>query len=257
MHFLLNFFKLLSHKPLVSLDISTGKYRIKTADNVKELYMAFALRSECFQIQSLPILPIEFDRFDAECDHLIVINNDTGNVCGTYRLRSSLYHSKFYSESEFKIDNFLATEGLKLELGRACIHPDHRNGVAMDILWKGLAAYIQKTNSRYLFGTSSIMQTTPKTIQSLTKYFQEKNYYSHDWDIHPTDSYACHLPSSSLSEHKNISEIVPPLLRGYFSAGAKLYGEPAFDKDFDCYDYFTVLDMEKVNPSFARRYLKL
>jgi len=43
-----------------------------------------------------------------------------------------------------------------LELGRACVHVDFRNIMVLHALWKGIAVYATRHESRYLIGCSSV-----------------------------------------------------------------------------------------------------
>ncbi len=43
-----------------------------------------------------------------------------------------------------------------VELGRACVHRQHRNLVVLGLLWKGIADYARERGGRYLIGCSSL-----------------------------------------------------------------------------------------------------
>src|SRR5690625_7575607 len=88
---------------------------------------------------------IDHDEYDAQCHHLIVKENSTGEVIGTYRLQTRERAEKgigFYTSKRFKLED-LPDEVLDeaVEVGRACIHEDHRNVRGLFMLFIGLACY--------------------------------------------------------------------------------------------------------------------
>src|SRR5690606_22570614 len=94
---------------------------------------------------------LDVDNYDFAGDHLMIIDKSNNEVVGTYRLLCSKFTDRFYSQSEFHMDEFLRWPVVKLELGRACVHPQYRDGSTIDLLWKGLTRYIDEVEARYLF----------------------------------------------------------------------------------------------------------
>src|SRR5436853_3290797 len=98
---------------------------------------------------------LDADAFDEVCDHLIVEQVSTGEIVGTYRLQTgqrAATNIGYYSEREF---DFLPYEPLRketIELGRACVHTDHRNFNLLHLLWRGIALYARQRNARLLVG---------------------------------------------------------------------------------------------------------
>src|SRR5207245_11291320 len=97
--------------------------------------------------------------FDAACDHLIVEHLPSANIVGTYRLQTghnAAAYRGYYCAQEFEFQAFEPFRAEMIELGRACVHPQHRNLVVLGLLWKGIADYARQHCGRYLFGCSSI-----------------------------------------------------------------------------------------------------
>lgn len=172
-------------------------------------------------------------------------------IVGVYRFISSTKNKKFYSSSEFSLNGLLKLPGNKLELGRASVSPMHRNGQVIDLLWKGIGLMAKKYDTRYLFGCSSLMSTEPADAQSL--YFKLKNQESLEssLNVFPVGKYAFTFKPHALTD-ENFE--IPPLLKSYLMAGAKIAGLPAFDEEFGCFDFLTILDLNEISPSFKRRY---
>ena len=249
-----------SYKPNFKVAIETKKYRMTTAESLSELKELFILRYECFlrDIENKEGVQLDLDEFDSICDHLVIRNIETDQVVGTYRMISSSVSDRFYSQSEFDLDNFLKEDGIKVELGRACIEENHRNGNVIDLLWRGIAEYCKATSARYLFGCSSIKTISPLVARQLVEYFKNRGEYLEDFKIKPIGKYDMNLTSVSLVPEEDIvlKKTVPSLLRSYLNAGAKINGHPALDVDFACIDFFNIIDLEHLNPSYRKRYFK-
>lgn len=250
--------KIRQYKCRQQIYFETDDYIIRSAVNGNDLQKVLELRHEIFvqewQGRRKPN-GLDVDDFDFSADHLLIISKIEPLVVGTYRLRLSGSPGPFYSESEFHIESFLKLPGIKLELGRACIHADFRNGTSIDLLWKGLARYAEKTRARYLFGCSSVKTVDPDLVAGLLHGISAKGGFEDPHQIVPTDEYF--HPDFSLIAGSTVSvgrELMPPLLRSYLLAGAKVHGVPAYDHEFSCFDLFTVLDLEKMNPKFKARY---
>ena len=173
-------------KAKLPFEFEAEGFIVKTASTLEDLKLALKLRHKVFLEEGLNkthLTGLEFDDFDHRADHLTIIEKEKGMAVGTYRLIQSDHSDKFYSQGEFHLDEFLALEGRKLELGRACTHSDYRSGRSMDLLWQGLSKYIRDSKTRYLFGCSSIDSTDPSQVFSVIKSLQEKNQMSDDFNM--------------------------------------------------------------------------
>jgi putative hemolysin len=110
-----SFLKLSKHKvnsfrPKISFFVEGGPYKCRTAENVDDLIQCLKLRYSVFYGELLhrkeSVHGIDVDEMDILCDHLMIVEKESGQVVGTYRLASSIYTQKFYSQGEFEI--FLA-----------------------------------------------------------------------------------------------------------------------------------------------------
>jgi putative hemolysin len=256
--------KLKLFKPKIVVFYENQHFIIKSVENAHELEQALNLRYEVFYREVLnkrARLQIDVDGFDFICDHLIIIDKKTENVIGTYRFISSTYSDRFYSETEFDIDNIKMAKGNKLELGRACVHRDFRTGAVINLLWRGVSEYMKKVESKYLFGCSSIHTTNVFDIALVYNYFKTLNYSPDELRVYPNDEYRLrhfdrYLNGISDTEGKEdkIRNLIPTLLKGYIRMGSKVCGEPALDFKFRCADFFTILDLEQLNLSFVKKY---
>lgn len=248
-------FPLHDFKPKHRIYQSTPQFILKTAESPFELRQVLKLRHDVFyrELQSrVHESKLDFDQFDSICDHLIIIDRKTRRIVGTYRMISSTFSDRFYSQGEFELGGVLALPGNKLELGRACIHAEFRTGAIINLLWKGIAEYIRKTNTEYLFGCASVHTVDAVMASRLLALLRHKGLAVDELDVEPTEAYQCKLPRVAAQE--SMEKELPGLIQSYILAGAKFYGEPALDVDFHCFDFFMMLKVSEMSRLFRRRY---
>ncbi len=259
--------KLHKFQAKVLLQTEVGPYLLKTVTDPKELRQALQLRYQIFYQESFikrgPALGLDMDDYDFNCDHLVIINKKTNEMVGTYRMNCSLFSDQFYSTNEFHMSRILAQPGIKVELGRACIHPLHRNGISLSLLWRGIAEYMQISQAQLLFGCASVSVKNPREAALLHRYLSEQNRMTPEFLAPPTEAFT--MPGLDLwlrffknplteSEIQEAQSLIPSLLRTYLKIGAKIGGEPAWDKNFQCIDFLTILRREDLNKTLWRKY---
>ncbi len=243
------------------VDIQADRYVLRLAQTQKEIESALQLRYEVFNVELGGEQPVEstdgleYDEFDFNCKHLIVVEKATQKTVGTYRLNSIETAGKvqgFYSFSEFSIED-LPSEILMeaVEIGRACIAVEHRNTKVLFLLWKGLAAYIKGSKKRFLFGCCSIF-TTDRAV-GLRAYRQlERGKYLHDnFRVKPRTDKVCYL--GDITESSEAVEL-PGLFDMYLRIGAKVCGEPTVDLAFGTIDFFVLFDERTLNDKYRRMF---
>lgn len=254
------------YRRFVPLHFETDDFLITTAAGGTELLKVLELRHEVF-VQEWQGRSaghgLDVDDFDFVADHLMIFDKRIQEVIGTYRLISSHFTHGFYSSSEFELREFLRLPAVKLELGRACVHPNFRDGNSIDLLWKGLTRYIALTKTEFLFGCSSIKTTNATQINRLHRTLRDQGSWVDEFGVRSTDEYRLHGFAGVGDEAARLCspldqverrELIPPLLRSYLHAGAKVYGHPAFDADFACVDLLTILNWSDLNRRFRTRF---
>lgn len=245
-------------RPFVYIVFETENFLIKTASTRKEVKEALKLRYRVFYkeyINKFKFRKLDKDGFDRLADHLIVIDKKSNKIVGTYRIICSLFSDNFYSESEFNISSIKNLKGTKIELGRAAIDKDYRNGQVINLLWKGVARYSLEVEASYIFGCSSVKWENFYYVSELYSYLKSKKFFAENIYVYPYRDYKIEL-LEDVKFKEDIALKVPPLLQMYLKAGAKLYDYPAFDRFFNVVDFFTLLDASLVNKVFLRRYKK-
>lgn len=235
---------------------SASRYHVSLAVDDAEINEAQRLRFKVFSEEMGARLPnpetgLDRDLYDPYCDHLLVRDRNNGEVVGTYRIltpEAAKTVGSYYSEQEFDLTRFHFMRPHMAELGRSCVHRDHRSGTVIARLWLGLADYMTRYGYDYIIGCASIgMSDGGHLAASVYRQLAERHLSPIEWRATPRNR----LPVERLDT--GLSAIHPPLIRGYTRLGAMVCGEPAWDPDFNTADVLMLLPMAQLNRSYARR----
>ncbi|MFT3849427.1 MAG: GNAT family N-acyltransferase [Propionivibrio sp.] len=193
------------------------------------------------------------DIFDPYCEHLVVRDESSGEIVGTYRIlapEQAKAIGSYYSETEFDLIRLQHLRPRMVEIGRSCVHPDYRTGTTIALLWSGLAQYMTNRGYDYLIGCASISMAdgghgAAALYDRLGEYMSPIEYR-----VFPR----CPLPLAALRNDQRIT--VPPLIKGYLRAGALICGEPAWDPDFNTADLPILMPMEKLADRYSRHFVE-
>jgi putative hemolysin len=233
-----------------------SRYRLRLAQEPADIRAAQLLRFMVFNLELREGLEssyntlLDADRFDPVCDHLLV-ETAAGDVVGTYRLQTGtaagLNHG-YYSEQEFDFAPFASMRAGMVELGRACVHADHRNFAVLNLLWRGIAGYARERGARWLIGCSSLTSQDPAV--GAAAYHQLANHLVPlELRTRPTAPFVC--PMDTVAP---VPPTIPRLLSGYLAVGARICGEPALDREFKTIDFLTLMDLDSLPPRVGARF---
>ncbi|WP_345044199.1 GNAT family N-acetyltransferase [Streptomyces sannanensis] len=199
---------------------------------------------------------LDIDAFDAYCDHLLVREQATGEVVGTYRVLPpdrARVAGRLYSDGEFDLGRLDPIRHDLVEVGRSCVHPDHRNGAVIALVWAGLARYMSRTGHTWLAGCCSIPLADGGTLAAGTwDTVAAKHLAPEEYRVTPLRPWS----PEGIERPAGRTEI-PALLRGYLRLGAWVCGEPAYDPDFGVADLYVLLSLRRTNPRYLRHFLSL
>ncbi|SDQ79352.1 GNAT family N-acetyltransferase [Actinopolyspora saharensis] len=196
---------------------------------------------------------LEGDDFDEFCDHLIIRDDDSGEPVGTYRMlpphRASAAGG-LYSESEFDLARLDPIRPDTVETGRSCVHPDHRNGTVVGLMWAGIARYMLLHGHRWLAGCASVpLRDGGGTAAGVWSVVSRRYYAPEARRVRP------YVPWRAQPGEQPERPGTPPLLRGYLRLGARVCGPPAHDREFGVADFFVLLDTETMDRRYLERFL--
>lgn len=228
-----------------------GRYIIRFAKDHEDLDEVLRLRFDVFNLELGEGLESSFltgrdlDEYDLTCHHLMVIEESSGEVVGTYRIQTGAMAAAakgFYSAGLFDLSH-LPLEMLEdsIELGRACIAISHRNTQALFLLWKGLASYIAHNRKRFLFGCCSLTGQDAREGKLVMNLLEREGHVHPDFRVPPRPGFECYPQGFEAGGPFDVK--LPKLFRTYLRIGAKVCGPPAIDCAFKTIDFFIVFDV--------------
>jgi putative hemolysin len=208
-----------------------------------------------------PLNARDEDSLDSIADHLLAFYTSPGKppqVIGTYRLilKSRLGGGRFFTQGEFNCETLLRQSGELLELGRSCIHPLHRNSVAIKLLWRGCYAYVEQSNARYLFGCASFPGTEITPHLNALAYLHERYLLKEelrpaalpDYNVFPAP-----WPVFS-GDEKSQFHSLPPLIKGYLRIGGRIGSGAVIDPVCNTVDVCMVFERAVMAQRYDRNF---
>ena len=203
---------------------------------------------------------LDVDRFDEHCDHLLVREDNSGELVGCYRMLSptgAVAAEGLYTATEFDIRALDCLRPSLVEMGRAVVRKDHRNGAVVLLMWAGILAYLDRCGYDYVAGCVSVPVAGDggppgAQIRGVRDFVLRRHAAPPEYRVHP------HRPV--IIDGRTLDEIpaparpmIPPLMRGYLRLGARICGEPAYDADFGVGDFPALLDKRHADTRYLRR----
>lgn len=197
------------------------------------------------------------DEFDAYCEHLLVRTQPgplgPGQVIGTYRVLTpgaARRAGGYYSDKEFDLSSLRPCRERMAELGRSCVHADHRSGGVILALWGALATFMHDNGLDTMVGCASVgMRDGGHQAASLWARLQPTHLVEPSLQCPPRLA----LPVDDLDQSLPIE--APALIKGYLRCGARLLGAPAWDPDFNCADLPMLMRLGDLPERYRRHFL--
>ena len=142
--------------PRYSLLLSTDPRLIEAAQRLR--YDVFT-STPGFALPPAVETDRDVDRFDEFCDHLLVRDDDTGELVGCYRMLAptgAIAAGGLYTATEFDVSAFDSLRPSLVEMGRAVVRDGHRNGGVVLLMWAGILAYLDRYGYDYVTGCVSV-----------------------------------------------------------------------------------------------------
>lgn len=242
--------------------VDASRYSLLVAGDQTEVRAAQQLRYRVFSGEMGAVLHspqpgLDVDPFDPYCDHLVVREDRTGEIVGTYRMlppASARRAGGLYCETEFEVPGLDTLRDQLVETGRSCVHPDHRAGTVVSLVWAGIARYMLLTGHRWLVGCASVPLHTPGSphgavAAGVWQLVRDKHLAPSPYRVEPRNPWvADDVPHQERAA-------LPPLLRGYLRLGAWVCGPPAHDADFGVADFPVLLHLDRMHPRYLRHFL--
>ena len=251
-------------------ELRAGNLGVRVAGSAAEIDAVQALRYRVFY-QEMGATPDavsagagrDRDAFDGVADHLLVVDHALGSgpdsVVGTYRLirqEAADRIGHFYSSGEYDIASLVAFPGPILELGRSCVAAAYRNRAVMQLLWRGIAAYVFKHRIGLMFGCASLPGTDPDAIAEELTYLYTRHLAPPALRVRAVpDRYVDmrRMPPETIDPRRAIA-LLPPLIKGYLRLGGFVGDGAVIDRQFNTTDVAVVVKTDLVTDKYYRHY---
>lgn len=252
-------------KEVISRTFAAGGHvEVRITRDPADIAAAQALRYRVFyqEMTAIPSAAMvaagrDFDRFDEVCDHMLVIDHRrpaAEAVVGTYRLLLqdiAERYDGFYSAGEYDLS--LLTQGQEgpgtlLEVGRSCVHPEYRNNVTIQRLWRGIASYVVEHDVRYIFGCASLPGTDPSALAAPLSYLHHEFLAPPELRVRalPERYVAMDLMPPEAISSGDVFPSLPPLIKGYLRVGGYVGDGAVVDEQFSTTDVFIMVPIARV-----------
>jgi putative hemolysin len=201
------------------------------------------------------------DRFDEFCDHLLVREDVSGELVGCYRMLpppGAIAAGSLYTATEFDVQALDQLRPSLVEMGRAVVREDHRNGAVVLLMWAGILAYLDRCGYDYVTGCVSVPvcgvgeETPGSQIRGVRDFVRRRHAAPAEYTVYPYRPVT--VDGKGLDDIQPTARVaVPALMRGYLRLGAQVCGEPAHDPDFGVGDFPALLDKRKADTRYLRR----
>lgn len=208
------------------------------------------------------------DRFDAICDHLVVIHTDSvsaddpirlpdGELIGTYRLlrqEVAEAHGGFYTQDEFDIAPLISAHpDLRfLELGRSCVLKPYRTKPVVELLWQGIWNYVRTYDLNVMLGCASLEGTDPDQHASSLSFLAQNAKAPPEWQVRalPSRYVEMNRVAAGQLNPRDALRQLPPLIKGYLRLGCYIGEGAVIDRQFNTVDVLIVLPVSAINERY-------
>jgi putative hemolysin len=251
-------------------ELRAGNLGLRLAESAAEVDAAQALRFKVFYEEmgakadpAAARSKRDTDDFDAVADHLLVLDHDLGNgaeaVVGTYRLirrAGAAKLGRFYSQAEYDVSLLVGLPGEVLELGRSCVAGPYRTRGTLQLLWRGIAAFVFRHRIDLMFGCASLPGTNLDALAQQLSYLHANH-------LAPPALRARALPHRYVAmdrlpigqvDMKAALVALPPLIKGYLRLGGFVGDGAVLDDQFNTTDVCVVVKTDLITDKYLRHY---
>ncbi|UUZ75746.1 GNAT family N-acetyltransferase [Polaromonas sp. P1(28)-13] len=242
-------------RPVVGkISVSWARHQDEVRQAQRLRYQVFALEMGATLSNTLP--GHDVDLFDDYCEHLLVRDEASNDVIGTYRVLTPTQAKRVgstYSDTEFDLTRLRSLRARMVELGRSCVHADHRHGGVILALWGALAEFMARNQLDTMIGCASIpMQhngvSSGQAAASIWRQVRQTHLAAIEYRVTPRLA----LPVEQLDDTLDVEP--PALIKGYLRLGAKVLGAPAWDPDFNSADLPMMMRIADLPPRYLKHF---
>ncbi len=227
-------------------------------------------------------------QYDKYYKHIVLWDEDDLEIVGSYRIGecqsiieehgiNGLYTNTLFDFSK-KFEGKLRESA---EMGRSFVQPKYWGTRALDYLWYGIGAYLNKNpNIRYLYGGVSLSASYPQVAKDIIFYFYHTYFGDKNKSVSPKLPYNYKSDKDLIDmldevlvkdNYKEDFKTIKTLLKNFDSTIPILYKQYSelcedggikfcaynIDEDFtSCVDSFIIVDVSKMKESQRKRYIQ-
>ncbi len=210
---------------------------------------------------------IDSDRFDAICDHLLVVHTSgersadaigvaDGELIGTYRLlrqEVAESHGGFYTQGEFDITPVISAHPKLrfLELGRSCVLRPFRTKPVVELLWQGIWNYVRAHDMHVMLGCASLEGTDPDAHSSALSFLAQSSSPP-EWSVRalPERLVDMRRIAPDKIDTRRAPKDLPPLIKGYLRLGCYIGDGAVIDHQFNTIDILIILPVSAIKERY-------
>ncbi|MCL5776568.1 GNAT family N-acetyltransferase [Limibaculum sp. FT325] len=195
---------------------------------------------------------LDADRFDEVCQHMMVEEVRTGRLVCCFRmmpLPDGTEIERSYSAQYYELSALRSFPGKMVEMGRFCIHPEHRDPNILRTAWAAMSAHVEREGVELLFGCSSFQGVDAEEYRDAFALLREKHLAPRRWlprvkapaVFRFATAFRFLKPDLRLAMRR-----MPPLLRSYLVMGGWVSDHAVIDRDLNTLHVFTGVEVRRV-----------
>jgi putative hemolysin len=256
-----------------------GSLEVRLANRKKEIKKAQRLRYKVFykEMSAIPDIQTKMKRrdidvYDKICDHLLVLDHEyktkkypfssKSKIVATYRILTeemAQLAGGFYTQDEFDIEPLLKRHRSThkfLELGRSCVLKPYRSKRSVELLWRGLWAYIQAHKANAIIGCASFEGVDPKEHALALSFLHHHAAAPDEWKVkaHANRYVNMNMIPKEEIDMKAALKALPPLIKGYLRLGAYIGEGAVIDNQFGTTDVMIIMPTENISERYINHF---
>lgn len=237
------------------IPLTRGRYVARTATCAADVAAAQALRAQCFGLGALP----DSDVIDTRATHVLIEERTSGTLVCCFRLLAvhgadlpNCYAARYYG-----LNRLQSFDGLMMELGRFCVHPDWREPDILRLAWAAMTQVVDARDVQLLFGCSSFVGVETAPYLDAFAMLKARYLAPARWSpkVKAPDVFRYAAQLRHIPDAKKAMATLPPLLRSYLLMGGRVSDHAVVDHRMNTLHVFTGVEIGAI-PAARKRLLR-